>query len=226
MDTLVNSVNGSFTDLKAQTPENILVSHPIYKHYDELHYVHGLHNLLSASLDQSIWPELTGVTLVGDEKITFRSRGIFVVDDAFLSECNDFSDLGDAHNSSYTFFHLGSKLSGHSLIVHGGLLATLLDELTCILAFQNFPSKKGVTANLNINYFKPCMINSYVMVKCTLIKKSGRKCWVKGQIYKLDLDADIEGSVPDFVERKENLLSECECLVIEPRWVHELSDKK
>lgn len=88
-------------------------------------------------------------------------------------------------------------------------MATLLDELTCRLAFQNFHSKKGVTANLNINYKKPCFANNIVMVKCQLIKKSGRKCWVEGLVY------NVSNDPPE-------LLTQCECLVIEPKWVKDL----
>lgn len=222
MDTLVNSANGSITDLADVDPAKQLVSHAIYAHYHDVRSKHSSTNPLCACLDQSIWPELTGHTLTGPDKITFRSPGLFVVDDAFLSEFADFEHTQDLNNSSYTFFHLGSKLSGHARIVHGGLVATLLDELTCLLGFQSFPSKKGVTASLNINYFKPCLVNSHIMVKCTVMKKSGRKCWVKGQVFKLDLESKIADTVSNFVETKENLLSECECLVIEPRWVQEL----
>lgn len=224
MDTLVNSVNGSVTNLAEPDSAKIFEAHSIYNYYQKLHSSHASTNPICASLAQSIWPELTGQTLAGSDKITFRSPGLFVVDDKFLSEFADFADTETSNNSSYTFFHLGSMLSGHAQIVHGGLVATLLDELTCLLGFQSFPSKKAVTANLNINYFKPCLVNSHVMVKCTVTRKIGRKCWVKGQMFNLDLSSDFEATVPEFVERKENLLSECECLVIEPRWVQQLQD--
>ena len=93
----------------------------------------------------------------------------------------------------------------------------MLDELTCRLAFQNNHSGSGVTANLNINYRQPCFVNTFVLIKCEVLRKVGRKCVVKGHVYKVDLDDEnVE------VERSENLLTECECLVIEPKWVKEL----
>lgn len=166
---------------------------------------------LSKLIEERLRPSLTGYTLIGDDKINYRSDGIFFIDDKFLSDYEDIEVLGPSDsNYSITFFHLGSKLSGHDGIVHGGLLATLLDELTCRLAFQNFHSKKGVTANLNINYKKPCFVNSVVMIKCELLKKTGRKCWVKGMVYQVEDSKEME------------LLTECECLVIEPRWVKDL----
>lgn len=203
-----------------------LYSHPAYLHYAELNQVHSATHRENSLIKENIWPFLTGQTLVGEDKISLRSPSLYVIDDKFLTQYEDIPEIKDGEsNSSYTFFHLGHKLSGHAKIIHGGLLATILDELTCRLAFQNFHLKKGVTANLNINYFKPCFINSYVMIKCTTVKKNGRKCVVKGQVYHLDLDAEWNCvEVPESVERKENLLTECECLVIEPRWVHDLKD--
>jgi acyl-coenzyme A thioesterase PaaI-like protein len=68
--------------------------------------------------------------------------------------------------------HVGRGLCGHDGIVHGGLLATLLDETlartvstffvlySAVLDFVgqallNLPEKVGVTANLSINYRAP-----------------------------------------------------------------------
>jgi hypothetical protein len=68
--------------------------------------------------------------------------------------------------------HVGRGLCGHDGIVHGGLIATLLDEALArtvsnplfysilllnvrVQAMQNLPERVGVTANLNINYRAP-----------------------------------------------------------------------
>lgn len=160
-------------------------------------------------------PKLTFKTLLGDNKIAYRGETLFVINHKY--ETLDEIVEKPIDNYSCTFLYLGDDLTGHQNIVHGGLLATLLDELTCRLAFQNFHSRKGVTANLNINYRSPCYLNNYVMIKCELLKKSGRKCWVKGSVYKVDLDNN-----EDVFDSKENLLTECEVLVIEPKWVKEL----
>ncbi|KAF8002410.1 hypothetical protein HF325_003375 [Metschnikowia pulcherrima] len=173
-------------------------------------------NPRAGSIEENILPNLTGHVLKGEDKINLRTQSLFVIDDKFLSEFNDIDQLlANQKNHTYTFFHLGSNLSGHPDIVHGGLLATLLDELSCRLAFQNAKSKKGFTANLNINYYKPCKTGSYIMVKCSVAKKSGRKCWVRGEVFQLRLEDenfDIQS-----VESNENLLSGSDCLVIEPR---------
>lgn len=196
-----------------------LHNHPVFHHYQALYSTHCKTNAKSLQIQENIWPQLTGHTLVGDNKIGLRSPSFYVVDDKFLTSFHDIEALsaGD-NNSSYTFFHFGHKLLGHSQIVHGGLLATILDELACRLAFENMESKMGVTANLNINYKQPCYVDNYVMVKCLLLRKNGRKCVVKGEVFKVGPES------AGAVDTKENLLLECECLVIEPKWVQKLQD--
>ncbi|GEQ68431.1 hypothetical protein JCM33374_g2099 [Metschnikowia sp. JCM 33374] len=190
--------------------------HPIYEHYSSIHKAHTKQNPNSGSIKETIRPALTGHVLRGEDKINMRSKTLFIIDDKFLSEFGDI-DLVLSHqkNHSYTFFHLGSHLSGHPDIVHGGLLATILDEVSCRLAFQNIKSKKGVTANLNINYYRPCKTGSYIMVKCSVAKKTGRKCWIRGEVYHLRLD-DENFNIRE-IETKTNLLSGSDCLVIEPK---------
>lgn len=220
-EATVVSSNGSEAD-----PKQVLTAHPAYKLYQKLYDDHSVNNNHNALIQENIWPILTGETLIGDGKISFRSHSLYLIDDKFLTEYTDIDCIKEGEkNFSYTFFHLGHKLSGHNKIIHGGLLATILDEITCRLAFQNFHSKKGVTANLNINYKQPCFINTYVLIKCSLVKKSGRKCFVKGSVYKLDLnDEALQNPSTELIESKQNLLTECEILVIEPKWVHELTN--
>jgi acyl-coenzyme A thioesterase PaaI-like protein len=102
--------------------------------------------------------------------------------------------------------HLGQQLCGHPTIIHGGLLATLLDEGLARACFPALPNKVGVTASLNITYKKPCPANSYVVLRAETTKVDGRKAWVKGWIELLG----------DGVEEGEHLV-EAEALFIEPR---------
>lgn len=202
-----------------QSLEYRLQNHPVFQHYQALHVAHSKTNRESLKIEENIWPQLTGHTLAGEDKIALRSPSLYVVDDSFLTSFRDIEELVPGENNfSYTFFHLGYKLLGHSQIVHGGFLATILDELACRLAFQNMESKLGVTANLNINYKQPCYVDNFVMVKCLLVRKNGRKCVVKGEVFKVGPEST------GAVDIRENLLLECECLVIEPRWVQKLQD--
>ncbi|CAK7901350.1 hypothetical protein CAAN1_11S02542 [[Candida] anglica] len=228
--TAVNTQNNSAIDLKLDSnEERIFKKHPVHKLYRDIYLNHldkHKDNPLIHEINENIWPMLTGQTLVGPRKISYRSPSSYVIDPIYLeTEKVVAEDLyGKGQNYSYTFLHFGDELSGHKALIHGGLLATILDELTCRLAFQNFPSRKGVTASLSLSYKKPCYVNSYVLVRCEVTKKSGRKCWVKGSIYGLNLEQLNENSDQSAIENAENLLTECECLVIEPRWVKELQN--
>ncbi|KAJ5098790.1 Thioesterase/thiol ester dehydrase-isomerase [Penicillium argentinense] len=115
-----------------------------------------------------------------------------------------FSEEGG--KSMISFMYLGSDVCGHPGIIHGGLLATLLDEGFARCCFPAMPNKVGVTANLNIDYRAPAMADSYFVLRAETVKQEGRKAWVEGRIETLPQD----GSDPV-------VLVEAKALFIEPR---------
>ncbi|TKA72058.1 hypothetical protein B0A55_06663 [Friedmanniomyces simplex] len=135
---------------------------------------------------------LTGGTLLGEGKIEVPPL-TFQDTKAELPELVQFSYVGPA-------------LCGHPGIIHGGLLATMLDEGLASACFPALPNKVGVTASLKIDYRVPCPADSYVVLKAQTTRVEGRKAWVKGWIELLGED-DGEGTK----------LVEAEALFIEPR---------
>jgi len=109
--------------------------------------------------------------------------------------------------SMVSIFYLGSDVTGHPGIVHGGLLATMLDEGLARCCFPAMPNKVGVTANLQINYKKPTMAGQFLVLKARTTKQEGRKAWVEGWIEPLETEGDAQP------ER----LVEATALFIEPR---------
>ncbi|KAF7717101.1 Uncharacterized protein PECH_004487 [Penicillium ucsense] len=105
-----------------------------------------------------------------------------------------------------SFMYLGSDICGHPGIIHGGMLATLLDEGLARCCFPALPNKVGVTANLNIDYRAPAMADSYVVLRAETTKVEGRKAWVEGRIETLPRD----GKAPV-------VLVEAKALFIEPK---------
>ncbi|KAL4976400.1 HotDog domain-containing protein [Aspergillus desertorum] len=134
-----------------------------------------------------------------------NSGGIVVPPTAFYN--ND-------TNTLITFFYLGSKVSGHPGIVHGGFLATLLDEGMGRCAFPVLPNKVGVTANLNVDYRRPAMANSYFVMRAQVVKSEGRKAWVEARIETLPEEG-----------READILVEAKSLFIEPKQAAALSPK-
>lgn len=102
--------------------------------------------------------------------------------------------------------YLGVDLCGHPGIVHGGMLATILDEGLARCCFAALPNKVGMTANLNINYRAPAPAGSFVVLRAKTTKVEGRKAWVEGHIETLV----AEGEQPV-------VLVEATALFIEPR---------
>ncbi|KAJ5587611.1 thioesterase family protein [Penicillium hispanicum] len=108
--------------------------------------------------------------------------------------------------SMVSLMFLGSDICGHPGIVHGGLLATLLDEGLARCCFPALPNKVGVTANLNIDYRAPAMADSYVALRAETVKVEGRKAWVEGRIETLPEDG-----------KEPVVLVEAKALFIEPK---------
>lgn len=102
--------------------------------------------------------------------------------------------------------HLGSDVCSYSGIVHGGLLATMLDECLTRCCCPVFSAKVGVTANLSINYRNPAKANSFYVLKAMVTEIQGRKAWVEGRIETLPL----AGTEP-------TLIAEAKSLFLEPK---------
>ncbi|KAJ1305361.1 hypothetical protein OPQ81_000376 [Rhizoctonia solani] len=111
-------------------------------------------------------------------------------------------------SEAIAIIHVGRSLCGHDAIVHGGLLATLLDETLARNALLNLPAKVGVTANLSVNYRAPARADQFIAIHTRLDKVNGRKVTVSGTITS--------------VETKE-VLTEATALFVQPKYAHLLS---
>ncbi|KAG8625569.1 hypothetical protein KVT40_005970 [Elsinoe batatas] len=135
---------------------------------------------------------LTGGTLLGPDKIEVPPLV--------------FQDTTSPLPTLVSLSYLGPALCGHPGIIHGGLLATMLDEGLARACFPALPNKVGVTASLKIDYRAPCPAGSYVVLRAETTKVEGRKAWVRGWI---ELLGEGEGEGKRLVE--------AEALFVEPR---------
>ncbi|KAI9841746.1 MAG: hypothetical protein M1837_000407 [Sclerophora amabilis] len=115
-----------------------------------------------------------------------------------------FSENGGKDFTSIAY--LGEDVCGYPDVVHGGLLATMLDEGLARCCFPALPNKLGMTASLNINYRKPAPAAAYYVLKAKTVKVEGRKAWVEGHIENL-VD---EGQEP-------TIFVEASALFVEPK---------
>lgn len=96
-------------------------------------------------------------------------------------------------------------------MIHGGLLATLLDEGFARCCFPHLPGKVGVTASLGVQYKAPAMADGVFVLIAETMKVEGRKAWVSGRIERLPLDLDGDG------EEEGTVVVEAEGLFVQPR---------
>lgn len=135
---------------------------------------------------------LTNTTLLGPHMIATQP---FV----FLDDCT---------GSLLAFYHLGRKLAGHAGIVHGGLIAVLLDECMGRASFPRLPGKIAVTAKLELEYQNPLYVDTVILIRANTIKAQGRKAWV---------EATVEDA------RDGRLLTKGSGLFVEPKWAAEMA---
>ncbi|XP_006456336.1 hypothetical protein AGABI2DRAFT_195498 [Agaricus bisporus var. bisporus H97] len=112
-------------------------------------------------------------------------------------------------SESCVFLHVGRGLCGHDGIIHGGLLATLLDECLGRTAIINLPDQVGVTATLSLKYRAPTRADQFIMIRTSIVEAQGRKIKVKGQI------EDLQGGI----------LVEADAMFVQPRYAKMLNTK-
>jgi acyl-coenzyme A thioesterase PaaI-like protein len=80
--------------------------------------------------------------------------------------------------------------------VHGGALATILDEHLARVAIQNLPERTAVTANLDVNYRKLSPSDQFYAVHATLDQErsTDRKAYVNGVVRDMDGNLLVESS--------------------------------
>ncbi|KAL1890635.1 hypothetical protein Sste5346_008151 [Sporothrix stenoceras] len=66
-----------------------------------------------------------------------------------------------------SIMHMGSSLAGWPRVVHGGAIATILDEALGRCAILSFPARTGVTARLELQYRSPVRTDDFYVVTCT-----------------------------------------------------------
>jgi len=117
-----------------------------------------------------------------------------------------FSEAGG--KSAVILYYLGKNVCGHPGIVHGGLLATILDEGLARCCFPALPNKVGMTASLKVEYKAPVPAESFVVLRAETRRVEGRKAWVVGRVESLPQEEEEEGG---------KVFVEAEALFIEPR---------
>ncbi|KAA8916223.1 hypothetical protein TRICI_001620 [Trichomonascus ciferrii] len=171
----------------------------------EYRYLHG-HPLVKKLREDPNFVETRYYDAIPDEhRENMLTSGLLAGQGYLTVEPLVFTNVNE--KEMYYLYHVGNRLSGHEGIVHGGFLATLLDEGLSRCTFPSLPNKYGVTANLNINYKAPVPAESYLLLHAKVIDAKGRRVKAQGEIHTLkDVAAD------------EQILVEGTVTMVEPRW--------
>ncbi|VVT51830.1 uncharacterized protein SAPINGB_P003227 [Magnusiomyces paraingens] len=98
--------------------------------------------------------------------------------------------------------HVGHRVTGFPAIVHGGVLATLLDEALGRTAFLSFPESAGVTANLKLKYKNPTWAGQFIVIRTQTDQVSERKAKVSGKVMTLGGKTLVEAEALFVVPKK------------------------
>jgi len=77
-------------------------------------------------------------------------------------------------------FKLGAEYQGGPGFIHGGIIATVLDEV--MGKVNRFRGVRAVTAELNVEYLKPVLVDADLVVEGYEVEKSGRNLILAGEI--------------------------------------------
>ena len=110
--------------------------------------------------------------------------------------------------------YFGGGTSGWPGVVHGGALATVLDESLGRAAILHFPSRTGVTARLELTYRAPTRAEAFYVVRARPVedgeekdgKKNDRKLWVEGAVEDLDGKVNVQAKALFVVPRNIKLV--------------------
>ncbi|KAI1654659.1 HotDog domain-containing protein [Daldinia decipiens] len=116
-------------------------------------------------------------------------------------------------NEVISVMYLGTATAGWPGVVHGGALATLLDESLVRCAVLLFPARTGVTARLELQYRAPTLTSAFYVIRAQPMiregedpSKSDRKMWVEGTLEtlhgKICVEAKALAVVPKGVKLK------------------------
>lgn len=109
---------------------------------------------------------------------------------------------GGREGDTIAFVHIGKNMCGFEGVVHGGLIATMFDEVLARASFYALPSMVGVTAKLEVNYRRPTYADRYFVMESHVTDNSGRKVFTTGEFREANKDTVLATADAVFVEPK------------------------
>jgi uncharacterized protein (TIGR00369 family) len=86
----------------------------------------------------------------------------------------------DARRRIVGRFRLGATYQGGGGFIHGGIIATVLDEV--MSKVSRFQDVRAVTAELHVEYLKPVPVDEELSVEGFATRRDGRQLYHEGEI--------------------------------------------
>lgn len=90
------------------------------------------------------------------------------------------------NESIFTDFKASKNYCGWDTIVHGGIVATVLDEVIAQAAINQLDGLLTVTAKLSIEFLRPVHEDEVVRARAKTISKEGKRITMEGTIKNLN----------------------------------------
>jgi uncharacterized protein (TIGR00369 family) len=89
-------------------------------------------------------------------------------------------DADEASQRIIGRFRLGPEYQGASGFIHGGIIATVLDEV--MSKVSRFSNVRAVTAELTIEYLRPVRVDEELRVEGFATRRDGRDLYQEGEM--------------------------------------------
>lgn len=123
----------------------------------------------------------------------------------------------EVQNSITVVYQLGKKLGDSQGYVNNGVLSVLLDEALCYCGFPLLPSKRGVTARLELDFVGKIPVDSTVVLKARVVEHKGRKCVINGTLESIPgMEKGLWARMMSVWGRE--CYARATCVLVEPKW--------
>lgn len=122
-------------------------------------------------------PQMTGQSAGTNDRLVLQSLsspGAIAIPPKFY--------YNPATKDTVGIYHLGMKLTGYPFIVHGGILATVLEDLMRESVKFVLDKRGEKIKDLKVSYRIPTLANQFVVVRTTSIEQSGKTVKLKADI--------------------------------------------
>src|SRR6202790_3799966 len=89
-------------------------------------------------------------------------------------------ELDEANHRVIGRFRLGPEYLGGTGFIHGGIIATVLDEV--MSKVSRFSNVRAVTAELTVEYLLPVRVDEEVRVEGFATRREGRQLYHEGEV--------------------------------------------